>query len=142
MTAPTDPPAPLRRAALWALWAGSLALLTYGLVSPEPPKVGGKLFRHDVHYWVSNAVHLAGYAYLSALAGFLALGPRGELGLRLALVAHGALTEYLQSRVEGRYGSAEDAAIDAAGVILGWASVRLWRRLRQPARSPSPPAPP
>jgi VanZ family protein len=142
MTAPTAPPAPLRRAALWALWAGCLALLTYGLLSPDPPKVGEEYVPSAFRFWVSKAVHVGGYTYLSALAGFLGLSARGEAGLRLALVAHGGLTEYLQTFVESRYGSVEDVAIDTAGVILGWGLVLLWRRLRSRGQSPSPPAPP
>ena len=78
---------------------------------------------------------------LSALVGLLPVGARGEAWLRLALVAHGAATEFLQTFVEGRYGSATDVAIDAAGVTLGWASVWLWRWLRSRTQSPSPAAP-
>jgi VanZ family protein len=131
----------LRIAALWLLWAGSLALLTYGLLSPDPPEVGEKYVPSPLRFWASKAVHVGGYAYLSALVGFLPLTARGEAGVRLLLVAHGAATEYLQTFVEGRYGSVMDVGIDTAGIILGWASVLLWRRLRSRRRPPSPAAP-
>jgi VanZ family protein len=130
----------LRNAALWLLWAGSLALLTYGLLSPDPPKVGEAYVPSPLRFWASKAVHVGGYAYLSALVGFLPLTARGEGRLRLLLVAHGAATEYLQTFVD-RYGSVMDVGIDTAGVILGWASVLLWRRLRSRRQPPSPEAP-
>src|SRR5262245_60656037 len=111
MTASPDAPTPFRYAALWALWAGSLALLTYGLLSPDAPEVSAEYIRKDFGYWFSKAVHVGSYAYLSALVGFLPVTAWGEARLRLALVAHGAVTEYLQTFVEGRYGSVGDVAI-------------------------------
>lgn len=135
MTAPIPAPSRLRPV-WWALWVASLALLTYGLLTPNLPEIGGGSLPDDTDFWVSKAVHVGSYAYLSLLVALLARTARGEAGLRLLLIAHGAATEGLQTFVEGRYGSLQDVGIDSAGVILGWGLACLARRWCRPAPPP------
>src|SRR5262245_59665141 len=97
MNAPRNTSTTLRHAALWALWAGSLAVLTYAQLSPKVPKAGEPFIPSPLRYWVSKATHVGAYAYLSALIAFLPLTGWGPTRLRLALVAHGAATEWLQT---------------------------------------------
>lgn len=129
----------LRHAALWLLWAASLALLTYALLSPKVPKAGEPLIPSPLRFWVSKATHVGAYAYLSALVAFLPVAGWAPARLRLVLVAHGAATEWLQT-FTGRHGSVTDVLIDSAGIALGWALTSLWRR-RSGRRRPSPPPP-
>jgi len=71
---------------------------------------------------VSYGVHVAGYFILGALIASLEIrdAPRWlTAGLWLGGVAHGALTEFVQSFVPSREGDLWDFAADVAGVLLG-----------------------
>jgi VanZ family protein len=116
---PGTPPSNRFTIAAWVLWWLALAVLTYGLVSPDPPKAGAAVIPSELTLVVSKTVHIVAYAVLAAGIFWLTSGPRLRLALALLLVAHGAFTEYLQTFVEGRYGSVTDVFIDTAGVILG-----------------------
>ena len=140
MTAPPNAWRTLRHAAVWALWAASLAVLTYALLSPQVPKLGEPVIPSPLRIWVSKATHVGAYAYLSALVALLPVTGWGPARLRLALIGHGAATEWLQT-FTGRHGNVTDVLIDSAGVALGWALVLLWRRLRSSPGTPSPVAP-
>jgi VanZ family protein len=127
------------KALRWAVWWLLLALLTYGLLSPQAPEAGRILLPTETAFYVSKSVHVGAYGFLAALAGWLPAGRRALAALWLLLLAHGAGTEYLQDFVEGRFSSWRDVVLDTAGVTLGAALVWLYRWWRRPA-SPAGPA--
>ncbi len=81
---------------------------------------------------VKKGGHMIGYGLLAA-AYARALNSRGKLKPPLLLLAvclavlYGIADEWHQSYTPGRYPSARDVFIDAAGAILG---VSLWHRIR------------
>lgn len=118
-------------------WWLALGLLTYGLLSPTPPKVGAALLPSHWTFWASKGVHLGAFAFLAATVGFLCITPRHRRRLWTTLVVYAALTEFLQTFVEGRYGCFADVCINWTGITLGLGLVRGWRlissaRGRQP----------
>jgi hypothetical protein len=115
-------------------WWLALALLGYGLLSPQAPKVNAALLPEHLTYWASKGVHLGAFAFLAMVAGMLAIAPLHRLVLWGTLVAFAPLSEYLQTFVEGRYGCATDVTIDLAGftlgvgLALGWRAASAWAR--------------
>ena len=107
-------------------WLG-LALLGYGLLSPNAPHVNAALLPEHLTFWAAKGVHFFAFALLAAVAGLLAIGPRHRLTLWGTLVAFAPLTEYLQTFVEGRYGCVADVGIDLAGFTLGVGLALAWR---------------
>src|SRR5262249_52909787 len=104
----------------WLVWGLLLLVFTYGLVSPESPKVAKIVTPYGWDYLVSKSAHVIGYGTLSFLVSFLPVSGWAPLRLRVALLLHGALTEYIQTFVPGRNGNPVDVAIDLSGIMLGW----------------------
>ena len=86
-----------------------------------------KVFGSGWAFLASKTLHLGGYAFLAGTAGLLAGTGRYRLGLWLLLVGHAGLTEYLQTFVEGRFGSVQDVVINLIGITLGVALALGWR---------------
>jgi VanZ family protein len=122
----------------WSVWWLLLALLTYGLVSPQPPKVSAALLPPGLTFGASKATHLFAYALLSGLVPWLPASSRQRLGLWLLLATHGALTEFIQLYVPGREGSLRDVGINLAGLCLGLALAQLVSRRRPQAPTERP----
>jgi hypothetical protein len=93
-----------------------------GTPSPEDPAT------YALYYWVSptlqNFLHVPAYAFLAAAWGWAlrawvpAENGRAMAACGLAL-AYGALDEWHQSFVPGRYASLTDIVLNAAGAVLG-----------------------
>ena len=110
-----------------AAWWLALALLTYGLLSPQPPKLSAAILPEHLTFWASKGVHLGAFAGLSMVVGLLALTPRHQGALWATLVGYAALTEYLQTFVKGRYGCFTDVCINVTGITLGVGLALGWR---------------
>ena len=108
-------------------WWLALALLAYGLLSPQAPKVNEALLPEHLNFWAAKGVHLGAFAFLAAVAGLLAITPPHRAILWGTLVAFAPLSEYLQTFVEGRYGCKEDVFIDLTGFTLGVGVALGWR---------------
>ena len=115
-------------------WWLVLALLCYGLLSPDPPKLGTGFLPDYLKFYASKGVHLGGFTFLAMGAGLLAITPRHQRLLWGLLVVFAALTEYLQTFVEGRFGCVADVFINLTGVTLGVGLALGWR-LRSAARA-------
>ena len=108
-------------------WWLALALLTYGLLSPQPPKLSAAVLPQHLTFWASKGVHLGAFAGLAMVVGLLPITPRHQRALWATLVAYAALTEYLQTFVEGRYGCFTDVCINLTGITLGLSLALGWR---------------
>src|SRR6478752_742456 len=125
---------PYRRWAACAAWWLALALWSYGLLSPEPPRVGAAVLPSPWAYYVSKALHLSAFAGLALSACLLPATRRHRRLLVAVLAAHAGLTEYLQTFVEGRYGCLADVGLNLTGVTLGALLARGWRLGRRALR--------
>ena len=111
----------------YASWWLTLALLTYGLLSPQPPQLSEAILPAHLTFWASKGVHLGAFAGLAMVAGLLTVTPRHQKTLWAVLVVYAALTEYLQTFVEGRYGCFTDVCINVTGITLGVGLALGWR---------------
>jgi len=114
----------------WISWWLALGLLTYGLVSPDPANVATDVLTGDTRMLVSKSIHVGAYGSLAFFAGWLLANRGSRIGLWLLLVGHGALTEYIQTFVDGRSGTISDVVIDCIGITLGALLVQALRRWR------------
>lgn len=110
----------------WWLWLMALAAWTFLLLMPgywipnSPPSVSvGDLS-------AGKLVHVAAYAILAAAAGWLPGPVLARTLIVAALIAHGALTEWLQSFVPWRMGCWRDFWIDTFSVVAGCLTSRWW----------------
>ena len=146
----------LRSATAWRFWGPLvlglyLAAWTFLLVTPEPLETLG-LRRvvettqlKEIFEPVSYAVHVTGYLILGAIVSSLEIRGRPRwlsAVLWLAGVAHGGLTEIIQSFIPTRSADLWDFAADTAGMLLG---ALVWRWIaakRGPGASVPPGASP
>ena len=75
-----------------------------------------------------NTEHVLAYAG-TAIAVALAYADRGLVRVLFALLAYGALLEFLQRFSPGRVSSLDDFTFTATGVLLGMAAVLLSKRM-------------
>jgi VanZ family protein len=76
---------------------------------------------------INNLLHVPAYSML-AVFWMAALRARGTSGMWIgagAAFGFGVLMELVQNLVPGRSASAGDFVLNALGVLLGWAAVRL-----------------
>src|SRR4051812_9613846 len=108
---PTRPPSGLLP---WLLWSLLLGAWTFALLWPEAHRVGEVVLQlNSKKFWVAKALHLSAYAFLAFLVWWLPARRGVRPAVWLSLVAHGALTEFLQNFVE-RDGNVYDVALDSA----------------------------
>ena len=108
-------------------WWLALALLSYGLLSPQPPELSKAILPEHLTFWASKGVHLSAFAFLAMVAGLLPISVRHQRILFGTLIVYAALTEYLQTFVEGRYGCFTDVCINLTGLTLGVGLALGWR---------------
>jgi VanZ family protein len=121
----------------WAVWWLLLAVLSWALLSPQPPLVAQALLPEELTFTASKSVHVGAYAFLTLLVLWLPATPKQRVALWVLLGLHGALTEVGQRFVPGRYGSAADVLVNLTGLSLGLA-LALWLSRR---REPEPQSP-
>jgi VanZ family protein len=110
----------------FAIFLLFLGLWTWKLLEPSPvPEVVGRGIPTDLKFWVSKAVHVGGYAFLTVLASFLPVRRpffRAVVGI---LALHAIGTEIGQTFVPNRRGSVYDVLINWSGIGLGLLTVQL-----------------
>jgi VanZ family protein len=108
-----------------------LTLWTYELLAENPvPESVSRAIPDEWKFWLAKGLHVAGYAFLTVLAGSLPV-PRVYFWLVVAfLVLHGIGTEVGQRYVAGRHGSIRDVLLDWVGVGLGLLALWSLKRLR------------
>ncbi len=118
----------MRSAFPFAVFLGFLGLWTWRLLVPNPvPTAVGDEVPADLIFLLAKCLHAGAYAFLTVLAAFLPVR-RSYFWLVVALLAvHGVLTEFGQTFVPNRTGSARDVLIDWAGIGLGLLTLRLWQ---------------
>src|SRR5262245_6964385 len=109
---------------------GFLAAWTVVLLRPVPEAPKRVLTDWEA-FIVGKCLHVGAYAFLAALGGTMALLRRRWPWVLVALVAHGAMTEFFQQFV-GRGASVKDVGLDSIGIALGglvaWAIRRFGDR--------------
>lgn len=89
---------------------------------------------YSLFYWmtpsVQNALHVPAYAALGwashwALGGWLCVSSRRAIGACIIASTYGAIDEWHQSFILGRYASLTDVVLDVVGAALGIA-LAVW----------------
>ena len=120
------------RACHAAVFAAFLIAWTVVLLLPVPTQSAEKVLGSPFSVFIfGKALHITAYAFLTVLGGTAALFGRQWIWLLPGLVAHGGLTEILQS-FTGRTSRIEDVGLDTIGVAVGAAIVFAWRWFRRP----------
>ena len=114
-----DRPLKLFRVVFWLCFVG----LTGLALSPAP-----YLPPLDIFNWWDKAQHAIGYGALMASA-LLAYPKVRKLRLAALLCLHGCLIEVLQYFSGYRFGEWQDALADGVGVLLGFATGMLLKKL-------------
>jgi VanZ family protein len=116
-----------------AIFAAFLIAWTVVLLLPVPTQSAEKVLGSPFSVFIfGKALHITAYAFLTVLGGTVGLFGRKWVWVLPGLVAHGGLTEILQS-FTGRTSRIEDVGLDTIGVALGAAIVLAWRWFRRPA---------
>jgi VanZ family protein len=106
-----------------------VAAWTVGLLLPQPVPSAITAASPDLKFWLAKLVHLAVYAVLAALAGWLHAPRPGRWFLLAFLALHAGVVEWLQWTMDlGRDGNLRDVLLDLAGVATGAASTWKWWR--------------
>src|SRR6187397_2947960 len=93
-------------------WWLALGVLSYGLCSPVPPRLGEAVIPTGWQFFASKCVHVGAFTLMALTASLLARTTRYRVFLIVTLLCHGALTEYIQTFVEGRHGCIQDVGIN------------------------------
>ena len=101
------------------IWSIYTAAWTAALLTPQPVNVAEALLSEDTVPYASKTLHVAAYALLAVLSGWL----RAPLSWRRLLVgflsAHALGTEFFQRYVPNRYPSWADVGWDHIGIVWG-----------------------
>jgi VanZ family protein len=102
---------------------------TVALLTTQPVRVAQAVLPPPVRFPTAKLLHVAAYACLVALSGWLPVPRRLRWLLIVFLSLHALGTEFFQQFVPERTASWRDVAIDHVGMALGLAaSWRWWRR--------------
>src|SRR6185436_19426139 len=102
------------------------------LLLPVPTQSAQRVLGSPFSVFIfGKALHITAYAFLTVLGGTVALFGRKWVWLLPGLVAHGGLTEFLQS-FTGRTSRIEDVGLDTIGVAVGALIVLAWRWFKKP----------
>jgi VanZ family protein len=112
----------------WFVWTVFLVGWTTALLTPQPVYLADALLPEETRFSAAKALHVAAYAVLAILSGWLRAPGPWPRRLVVLLCLHAMATEYLQGFVPERGPSVEDVGFDHIGIcwgiILSW---RLWR---------------
>jgi VanZ family protein len=123
------------RACHVAVFAAFLIAWTVVLLLPVPAQSAQRVLGSPFSVFIfGKALHITAYAFLAVLGGTIALFGRKWVWVLPGLVAHGGLTEFLQS-FTGRTSRIEDVGLDTIGVAVGALIVLGWRWFRNPTRA-------
>jgi hypothetical protein len=117
-------PTPVQARQRWLIWSVFLALWTFGLLYPSPPRLHTIDDIDEVRFGVAKTVHVSAYAILAILTGWLRVAPRYRWLMVFIIMAHGTATEMGQwaTKLAGwseRTGELYDVAFDNVGIALG-----------------------
>lgn len=118
-------PPPSSRRYRWLVWSLVVGLWTVLLLLPiseHNPLERIPAARREI---LAKLAHVAGYAALTILAGWLRLPMRWRWLLILFLMGHASVTELLQVPI-GRGGSLNDVGWDHLGVLCGVLATWKW----------------
>jgi VanZ family protein len=110
------------RKARWLVWWGYVVLWTTALLLPLETieKLPASDLLGSYRYLFAKSLHVAAYAMMAILCGWLHLPARLRWIMVYFLIGHATLTEVLQKYViPGRIGLLEDVAIDQVGITIG-----------------------
>jgi len=102
---------------------------TIALLSPVPNESARRTLGSD--FWVfvfGKGLHISAYAFLTVLGGTVERFGGKRRFVPLALVLHGATTEFFQQFV-GRTASVRDVLLDAMGILIGCLIIVTWRSI-------------
>jgi hypothetical protein len=120
-----------------AVFAVVLGVWTWKLLEPSPvPEQVLRGIPTDWKFWLSKALHVGAYAFLTLLARWLPLRRMYFWWVVGFLAVHAIGTEIGQTYVPNRHGSAMDVAIDWAGIGTGLLVLRWWAIRRLPSSAP------
>jgi len=123
------------------LFAVALIAWTVALLSPVPHDSARSVLGSDWGVFLfGKTLHVGTYAVLTVLGGTAAAFGRRWWWVLPGLVAHGALTEYLQGFV-GRGSRIEDVGLDSLGIAIGGLVVLVARTVNRPRPSAGPASP-
>lgn len=104
----------------WRIWCLGLLVWTALLVAPNPTtELGLDDVLAEYKYAAAKTLHVVAYGCMAFFAGWLRTPMRYRWGLVFVLMAHGTVTELIQTQIEGRTGTLRDVGYDHAGVCLG-----------------------
>ncbi len=110
----------------WLVWFVFVAVWTTALLSPQPVELARHILPEDSLFPSFKSAHLACYAIMAVLSGWVRVPPGWRWWLLLFLSAHAFGTEFLQQFVPGRTASLVDVLIDHIGSLIGLALSRRW----------------
>jgi VanZ family protein len=140
----------------WLVWLVFVVLWTWALLLPNPDEVARALIfpatvaveeSHPVReelleillsFVFSKALHVAGYAALTALSGWLGATWRARWILVAFMSVHAMGTEFLQGYSPGRHPAWRDVGLDHLGIVMGLALTwRSWLTTSPRGQCPS-----
>jgi VanZ family protein len=114
-----------------AVFAAFLIAWTVVLLLPVPAQSAERVLGSPYSVFLfGKGLHITAYAFLAVLGGTVALFGRRWIWILPGLVAHGGLTEILQS-FTGRTSRIEDVGLDTIGVAVGALIVLGWHWFRK-----------
>lgn len=126
MTRSPLPPGQIGPGVRWLVWGIVLAVWTVGLLSPQPVDLADRMLTAQAGFLSFKAGHVAAYAVLAVLSGWLHVRPRHRWLLLALLSLHAFATEYCQRFVPPRTPSWGDVGLDHLGLLVGLGLSHRW----------------
>lgn len=108
-------------------WLLSLYVFTDRLIDPSPVPEDLKP-DPSIMLIIAKIVHLLGYAWCTFWGLWLWQNLNWRIWFATFMIAHGILTELIQSYIPTRTGSWRDVGIDTVGVFLGVFLIWVWHQ--------------
>lgn len=119
----------------WYLWLTYLLLWTAALLAPIPQHsfTAHEILHFTLKFILSKSLHIAAYAGLAMLSGWLGVQPRWRWLLMFVIMVHASLTELGQTALVARSGQLLDVVFDHVGIALGLLWSWKWWLAPEPA---------
>jgi hypothetical protein len=117
----------MRQILICMVFAIVLGVWTWKLLEPSPvPEQVLRGIPTDWKFWLSKALHVSAYAFLTVFACWLPLRRQFFWCVVAFLALHAIGTEIGQTYVPNRHGCIMDVLIDWGGIGLGLLVLRWW----------------